>query len=330
MYNGAMYWYNVDFERNGQAPFLYRDETDKPFPQDIHCVSMKNDLCVPSAIISFEHLEDLEKGPKELRKIAKVLRIQQREHGNNRDRIRVADDDAINCIYHETLINNHPGGRSVGQVSSSSFHNVENTNTTNEEDDANYYDENDQSNILHHNFTVTQLKAMIFKLELMIDKYSMGIWENHGLAKDLVSNLEEYVFDILNEIEELNHQSNNKNDDESSPDSKYLSELEEWYKSIGKGDRYSKERMQKTHLWQKVSHLYESDDDEEKLDNTHQEKEKVEETGEKVDVTKEEKKEDVEEKVDVVVKEEKLEGNVGGDINNNNLKIDMGEIVKVD
>merc|ERR1712232_729994 len=96
MENGAQYWMPYDFERNGQFPFRFYNESDRPWPQDHHCAEDIDD-CRPKAVVSYERLKDPITGPSELEKIANVLRGKQS--------MTVMDDDGINCIWHETWLN---------------------------------------------------------------------------------------------------------------------------------------------------------------------------------------------------------------------------------
>jgi len=241
MYNGAMYWYKVDFERIGQHPFQYRDDNEKPWPQDQHCISDLGgrDGCFPRAIVSYEHLEDMEKGPKELQKIATVLR---NKRGLQKT---LLEDKAIHCIYHETWLKSPLS--SSPPLSLKALMNNDNTNV--------------------YKFTKTQLRMIATKLEYMVMKYSIGEWNNEPLVvNDLLQNLEEYLIEINIEIasmddDDSNHDNNN---------TEYLLELEQWYNSIGKGNRYDKERVQKLDIWNSISYFYNEEEDD---DNNQEEEE---------------------------------------------------------
>eukprot|EP00548_Thalassiothrix_antarctica_P001167 CAMPEP_0194138644 /NCGR_PEP_ID=MMETSP0152-20130528/8393_1 /TAXON_ID=1049557 /ORGANISM="Thalassiothrix antarctica, Strain L6-D1" /LENGTH=414 /DNA_ID=CAMNT_0038836151 /DNA_START=170 /DNA_END=1414 /DNA_ORIENTATION=- len=217
MYNGSKYWFDVDFERNGQDPFRFRNETERPWPQDLHCVYDTN--CFPRAVISFEHLQHPILGPGELQKIANALR--------DKEGMNVLEDEAINCIWHETWIkapapNNNDRGGPLREA---------------------------------YVFTLDQLTLMATKLEDMIEKYSTGAWTNHPLAIDLVTNFQEYLTEVNDEIAELNANPGPT----PAPNPNYFIDLKAWYKSIGKGDRYSKIKVQSMSMWDKVKYLYDDD-----------------------------------------------------------------------
>eukprot|EP00548_Thalassiothrix_antarctica_P020241 CAMPEP_0194194936 /NCGR_PEP_ID=MMETSP0154-20130528/75855_1 /TAXON_ID=1049557 /ORGANISM="Thalassiothrix antarctica, Strain L6-D1" /LENGTH=384 /DNA_ID=CAMNT_0038919411 /DNA_START=703 /DNA_END=1857 /DNA_ORIENTATION=- len=217
MYNGSKYWFDTDFERNGQEPFRFRNETERPWPQDPHCVHDTD--CFPHAIVSFEHLQHPVLGAGELHKIANVLRGKQ---GMN-----VLDEEAVNCIWHETWIN------------------------------APAPNNNDRAGPPReaYIFTIDQLTLMVTKLEYMIEKYSTGAWTNHPLAIDLVTNFQEYLTEVNNEIVELNVNPGPTH----APNPNYFIELKEWYKSIGKGDRYNKVKVQSMSMWDEMKYLYDDD-----------------------------------------------------------------------
>ena len=89
MTNGQQYWMPIDFERNGQWPFQFYNESDRPWPQDYHCAN-DIDSCVPVAIIGYERLRDPVHGQGELHKIANALRG---KHG-----MTVLPEENIDCI----------------------------------------------------------------------------------------------------------------------------------------------------------------------------------------------------------------------------------------
>jgi len=139
MSGGEKYWIPYDYERNGQIPFPYYNETDRPWPKDEHCLYDIDD-CRPKAIISFERIRDPVVGPTELSKLAAVLR--------GKPDMNVMVEDGINCIWHETW-NNAPAPSN---------------------------DDREGLPRTAYNFTIPQLESMIDKLDEYIDKYSTGEW----------------------------------------------------------------------------------------------------------------------------------------------------------
>lgn len=186
-------------------------------PQDSHCAHDMD--CIPKRIISYDRLSDPIAGPDELRKIADTLR------GVNPDMV-VIPDSYMDCIWHETIIHTpEPSNdnRDLGGLSRTAY-----------------------------NFTLPQLTALKEKVEEYKDKYSMGTWTTDQNAIDLVSNFNEYINEFELEIAERTANP----EPTPAPDAGYLLELQDWYKSKGKGDRYDQEKLETMGIWDQVSSFY--------------------------------------------------------------------------
>lgn len=163
MENGAQYWMPYDFERNGQYPFRFLNESEKPFPQDYHCANDIDD-CRPVAIISYERMKDPVSGPDELDKIAKALR--------GKREMSVMDEDGLNCIWHETWMNTPSPSN----------------------------DDRDGLPREQYNFTIPQMHTIKETLKAYKHKYSSGIWANNTQAQDLVENFDIYLGEVRLEL----------------------------------------------------------------------------------------------------------------------------------
>mmetsp|Transcript_29339 Transcript_29339/g.44410 ORF Transcript_29339/g.44410 Transcript_29339/m.44410 type:complete len:412 (-) Transcript_29339:173-1408(-) len=218
MENGAQYWMPYDFERNGQFPFSFLNETDTK-PQDFHCQHDIDD-CRPVAVVSYERLKDPILGPSELEKIANALR--------GKAEMTVLREDGIQCMWHDTWVH----------TPSSSSDN----------------DDDGFPTAYYYNFTMEQLQSIEDKLVEYRDKYGTGSWADHPPAQDLVANFISYLDEIRSEIRYL--QDHPAAAPTPVPNANYTTELEEWYNSKGKGNRYTKDKVQSMGIWAFVQHLY--------------------------------------------------------------------------
>lgn len=216
MENGTKYWFDFDFERNGQYPFRFRNETEKPWPKDLHCSD--NIDCVPKAAISYENMIDVMKGPTELRKIASVLR--------GKPGMNVIDDEAIECIWNETWY--------MAPEPSNSNRDLNGLPRT------------------EYNFTIDQMYAIEDKLEEYVLKYSSEPWDMNPTAADLVTNFENYLIDVRDE--RLDMEANPR--PTPAPNANYPLEIKEWYSSLGKGNRNDMSKIQGMSIWDDVKHFY--------------------------------------------------------------------------
>jgi len=220
MSNGTKYWRDMDFERNGQWPFYYYNETERPWPQDDHC---KYDIdCYPKTVISYDKLKDPINGPIELRKIAGVLR-------GIDDDMDVAPDELMDCMCHETF--------------------VKTPSPSNDNRDLNSLPRE------AYKFTLPQLNTMKDKLDEYIDKYSTGEWVADQNAIDLVSNFNEWVVGVEAEIAEMIANP----PPTPAPYAEYDLDLQEWYKSLGKGYRNDPETLKNKGIWDLVKDFYDDD-----------------------------------------------------------------------
>mmetsp|Transcript_4978 Transcript_4978/g.5490 ORF Transcript_4978/g.5490 Transcript_4978/m.5490 type:complete len:440 (+) Transcript_4978:148-1467(+) len=224
MGNGTQYWFDYDFERNGQTPFRFRTEEERPWPKDSHCIYDSD--CAPKAVISYEYLRDSVKGPAELKKIADVLRGKAGYE-------EVLEDEAIDCIWHETWVNApEPSNdnRDLNGLPSEAY-----------------------------NFTLPQMYKIEDKLQEMIAKYEGRKWAANPVAMDLVDNFRNYQLSLSAEISDMEVNP----PPTPVHDANYQKEIKEWYQSLGKGNRYDKSKIQDMGIWDQVSHFYEDDDTEE-------------------------------------------------------------------
>jgi len=165
MSDGEKYWSEYDFERNGQFPFYFLNETHRPWPQDYHC---QYDIeCVPKEVISYERLRDPIDGPEELRKVANVLR--------GKDEIDVIPDDGIDCLWHQTWLH---------------------TPSPSNDDRAGPPRE-------AYKFTTPQLISIRDKIVEYKAKYSAAQWAGNSNALAIVENLAEYLTEVQEEIDEV-------------------------------------------------------------------------------------------------------------------------------
>jgi len=217
MSDGDQYWMPVDFERNGQWPFRYYNESDRPWPKDYHCAN-DIDSCVPVAIISYERIRDPVHGPGELHKIANALRG---KHG-----MTVLPDDNIECIWHDTWVSTL----------------------------APYNDNRDRNGLPRtaYSFTLEQMYKMKDKLEEYETKYSSESWANMTQAQDLVWNFQYYLDEVREEIAQMEANP----PPTTAPDAGYHDELVAWYNSKGKGNRYDKGKVQNMGIWELVKQFY--------------------------------------------------------------------------
>jgi len=165
MSGGEQYWYDEDFERNGQYPFRLLNDTDRPWKKSYHCVHECD--CYPKDVISYERLKEVTTGPNELRKIANVIR--------GKAGIDVIPDDAIDCIWHDTWVK-----------------------TPNNNNDDRLGPPREA-----YNFTIPQLEKINDKLVEMRDKYSTGSWVNNSNAIALVENFASYIDGVTDELDSL-------------------------------------------------------------------------------------------------------------------------------
>ena len=216
MGGGQQYWMEWDYERNGQWPFAWVDEANRT--KDLHCIEDMD--CYPKAVLTYEKLRDPIKGPAELNKIAALL--------DGKPGMTVIAEEARSCVWNKTqLFNPHPF--------------VDNRLSNGVEDGSYYF-----------KFTYTQMLEMREMLLEMKDKYSSGTWASNDFAQDLVEIFDDYIIDITPEIEEM--ESNPP--PTAAPNADYQQGLVDWYKSIGRGDRYNKAKVQNMDIWPLVKHLY--------------------------------------------------------------------------
>lgn len=122
--------------------------------------------CQPRKVISFERLLDHTTGPAEGAKLAAAL-----ENNLNVDLIA---EEARECIWRELIV------RDVADV------------RHNRRDQA--------APIEDFMFTLPQMNAIVAQLDRMLAKYTQGAWLTTPTAQDLVSNLQEYKFEVENDI----------------------------------------------------------------------------------------------------------------------------------
>jgi len=164
MEGGTQYWIDDDFERCGQHPFNYRDETDRAnWPRDPHCTDDMD--CEAKAVVSYETLKDSKTGPSELKKVAQLVRGKE-------GFTEVVGDDAIQCVWEGTNTNN-PSPAEAGPPEEK------------------------------FTFTTDQLATMKENIQFMINKYGSGYWETNPLAQDLIKYFNSYIDEVTVELEGL-------------------------------------------------------------------------------------------------------------------------------
>jgi len=217
MENGTQYWNDLDFERIGQKPFFFFNESNKPWPINEHCVFDID--CVPVAHVSYDKMRNPDTGPGELSKIANILR--------EKKGMTVLSDEAIECIWNQTW--------------------TFSTAPRNENRDISSPSASD------YKFTNTQLQAMLDKLEFMKNKYNSTPWINHPIAQDLVLTFDVYIKEVA---EELEYQNENPVPT-PAPNPDYYQSLVDWYATVGQGDRYNVDKVRGMRgYWPLVKNFY--------------------------------------------------------------------------
>lgn len=144
----------------------------------------------------------------------------------------VLGDEAIECIWHETLVNkktSHNSNRDEAGLLASKY-----------------------------KFTILQMEKIVENLRMMIDKYGLGVWENNANAQDLVVYFEIYKAEVTAELDEMYVNPAPT----AAPNSAYHKTLAHWYNGIGKGNRYSKRNVQgMLSFWPLVAHLHEDENE---------------------------------------------------------------------
>lgn len=202
---GTQYWMEGDYERNGQYPYSFLPEEKDGYTRPKDDHCIYDLDCVPKAVLRFENLADPVKGPDELIKVANVIRGKK----GFEDTI---SNEAVSCAYHGTL-ENHP------------------MPANNDRDDSGVVRE-------EFAFTYDQMIMIQDQIDQVRIKYSSGDWATDPVANDLVAALDDYYDELGVEISEMPviHTPMNET---------YHAELLEWYKAIGRGDRYSKSAIQR-------------------------------------------------------------------------------------
>eukprot|EP00555_Chaetoceros_dichaeta_P007443 CAMPEP_0198276072 /NCGR_PEP_ID=MMETSP1447-20131203/65115_1 /TAXON_ID=420782 /ORGANISM="Chaetoceros dichaeta, Strain CCMP1751" /LENGTH=759 /DNA_ID=CAMNT_0043970991 /DNA_START=1 /DNA_END=2277 /DNA_ORIENTATION=- len=214
MEGGTQYWSDNDFERCGQHPFEYLDETDRTnWPRDNHCPADMN--CEAKAVVSYETMKDPITGPVELSKIAQLIRGKEGFP-------KVVGDEAIQCVW-EATNTNRAGPDIVGPA------------------------------IESFTFTTDQFSTMKENLQFMINKYSTDYWATNPLAQDLVVYFNSYMDEVTADLNELIANPT----PEPTYDANREEELKGWYNTLGRGNRYAKEKVEgMSGFWPFVSQLY--------------------------------------------------------------------------
>mmetsp|Transcript_22276 Transcript_22276/g.33796 ORF Transcript_22276/g.33796 Transcript_22276/m.33796 type:complete len:473 (+) Transcript_22276:86-1504(+) len=226
MENGTQYWGNYDFERNGQWPFRFFNDTEKQNNRtvDPHCEFDTN--CYPVALLTYEDLMggDIVKGAESLSKIADAL--------EGKTGMTLIDRDHFECMYLAT------------------FENAPFPNNTNRDIQPGLPRE-------AFTFTMAMMQQINASLVMMKDKYSSGVWANQPIAQELVGHFELYINETAYEIDFM---ENNPGAPTMEPLASYPQELVEWYVSLGKGNRYDKAKVQAlANYWPYVQDLYNDD-----------------------------------------------------------------------
>eukprot|EP00548_Thalassiothrix_antarctica_P010551 CAMPEP_0194160744 /NCGR_PEP_ID=MMETSP0152-20130528/78557_1 /TAXON_ID=1049557 /ORGANISM="Thalassiothrix antarctica, Strain L6-D1" /LENGTH=548 /DNA_ID=CAMNT_0038870459 /DNA_START=226 /DNA_END=1873 /DNA_ORIENTATION=- len=217
MENGTQYWNDLDFERVGEKPFFFFNESNKPWPINEHCLLDMD--CVPVAHVSYDKMRNPDTGPGELSKIANILR--------EKKGMTVLSDEAIECIWNQTW--------------------TFSTAPRNENRDISSPSASD------YKFTNTQLQAMLDKLEFMKNKYNSTPWINHPIAQDLVLTFDVYIKEVA---EELEYQNENPVPT-PAPNPDYYQSLVDWYATVGQGDRYNVDKVRGMRgYWPLVKNFY--------------------------------------------------------------------------
>lgn len=151
--------------------------------------------------------------------INKIAKIIEGKHG-----LMVIEEEARTCVWHQTM-----------------------TQKTLPDNDDRAGDR------VNYGFTYFQMGRMRDEIARMKTKYSSGQWVNDKNAEDLCKYFTMYIDDIESEMEEMLGDM----PPSPSPNPDYHQGLVDWYKDIGRGDRYNKERVQTMFgLWPKIKHLY--------------------------------------------------------------------------
>jgi len=220
MYNGRQYWMDWDFERNGQWPFRWLEEDE--MKQDVHCIYQMD--CVPKAVLSYELLRDPVTGPDEANKLAKVV--------EGKFGLTVIEEEARECIYRET-----EKWKRLPDMK-----------------------DRDTTGVFQreYSFTFDQMHEMLEAVIEMRDIYSSGQWVDNVLAQDLVSSFNSYIPEITAEIQDMEDSRVPTPAPNAEQNQERFKELAAWYKSIGKGDRYNKAKVQAMNsgVFHLIQHLY--------------------------------------------------------------------------
>merc|ERR1712232_606844 len=156
MENGTKYWMDLDFERNGQAPFAFIPDGDRA--RDLNCLHQNLD-CTPKILMAYEYINDPVLGPPEINKLAKLL--------ENKPGWTVIEESARPCIFESTL-----------------------------EHSPWPWNEDRIGEIGDYNFTYPQLVSMLDMVNSVKNKFSSGIWVGHPIATELAKYMSIYAVDI--------------------------------------------------------------------------------------------------------------------------------------
>ena len=202
MGNGTVYWQDWDFERNGQWPFRWLTDEEKAVREkDLNC-QYQNIDCFPKAVVAFEFLHPNTTGPAEANKMAKVF--------ENKNGLNVIAEEARECVWHATS----------GQEDALYRNNFDRDGSSNEE----------------YGFYYSQMQMIQDMLVRVKTKYSSDPWIGNNVAEDIVK----YVTYYLDENEEIMSAMEGNLPPTPSPNPEYMKGLQDWYKTIGRGDRYNK------------------------------------------------------------------------------------------
>jgi len=221
MEGGTQYWIDHDFERCGQWPFFFLNETDRNnWPRDDHCPTYMD--CRAKAVVSYETLRGVATGPTELKKIANLIRGKEGFPS-------VIGDDAIQCIWEKT---------NEYKVLPDNMNRNYDTGPTAEE----------------FTFTIAQYTTMKQNLQLMANKYSSGVWVENTQAQNLLKYFNSYINEVTLELDKLIASP----PPTPAPNANRKKELMTWYNTLGRGNRYDKEKIQAMFsFWPTVKHLFE-------------------------------------------------------------------------